>query len=52
MQSLRAHFAIDENMEPCTPEAIAHVEKSAQLPQVANILKNLKPLGFGGEEKK
>ena len=47
----RVHFQTDESAEPRTPQAVAQVEKRAELPQMANLLKDLKPSSFGGEEK-
>ena len=46
----RVQVATDETTEPRTPHTIARVEKETDLPQ-ASLLKDLKPLSFGGEEK-
>ena len=43
-------FATDKIVEPRTPHAVAQVEKETDLLQ-ANLLKDLKPPRFGGEEK-
>ena len=45
------HFETDESGETRTPQAVAPVETSAELPKMANLLKDLKPPSFGGEEK-
>ena len=47
----RVHFPTDESVEARTPQAVAQVEKRVELPQTANLLKDLKPSSFGGEEK-
>ena len=47
----RVHFPTDGSVETRTPQAVAPVETSAELPKMANLLKDLKPPSFGGEEK-
>ena len=46
-----APFASDKTIEPHAPRAVAHMESNADLPQMANLLKDLKLPSFGGEEK-
>ena len=41
---------MDKTVEPRTPHAVARVDKETDLPH-ANLLKDLKPPSFGGEEK-
>ena len=46
----RVQFATDETVEPRTPHAVAQVDMEINLPHT-NLLKDLKPPRFGGEEK-
>ena len=47
----RFQFAIDEIIEPCTPKAIAHMEKSEYLPHM-EISQILKDVEFWGRRKR
>ena len=51
----RVQFAASEDVEPHTPLVTARVGGSAEPPrqsvEIANLLKDLKPPSFGGEEK-
>ena len=46
----RVQFATDETVEPRTPHAVVRVDRETDLPHT-NLLKDLKPPSFGGEEK-
>ena len=46
----RVPLAMDETVEPRTPHAVARVDRETDLPHT-NLLKDLKPPSFGGEEK-
>ena len=41
----------DKTVEPRAPPAVVHVECDADLPHVANLLKDLKATSFWEEEK-
>ena len=45
----RVQFATDETVEPRTPHVEAQVDRETDLPHT-NLLKDAKPLSFGGEE--
>ena len=47
---IRVQFAMDETVDPCTPHTVAQVDRETDLPQT-NLLNDLKPPSFGGEEK-
>ena len=47
----RVSFVPDKIVEPRAPQDAAQVESDAELPQMANILKDLKPPSLGEKKK-